>query len=54
MHHLGLEPELRDNVRLTYYPAGHMMYVHPPSRRQLKEDIVSFIEWATSGDGYGE
>jgi carboxypeptidase C (cathepsin A) len=54
MHHLGLEPELRDNVRLTYDPAGHMMYVHPPSRRQLKEDIVSFIEWATSGDGYGE
>ncbi len=51
MYHLGLEPELRDNFRLTDYPAGHMMCVHPPSRRQLEQDIVGFIESATSRGG---
>jgi carboxypeptidase C (cathepsin A) len=29
--HMGLDPELRSNVRLTYYEAGHMMYIHRPS-----------------------
>ncbi len=42
--HLGLEPSVRDNVELTYYPAGHMMYVHPPSLEKLKGDVASFIE----------
>lgn len=41
--HLGLEPELRDHVELTYYPAGHMMYVHPPSLEKLKQDVAGFI-----------
>lgn len=44
MDHLGLEPELRDHVHMAYYPAGHMMYIHPPSLEQLRDDIVEFIE----------
>jgi hypothetical protein len=28
VNHLGLEPALRANLRMTYYAAGHMMYVH--------------------------
>ena len=41
--HLGLDPSLRDNVRMGYYEAGHMMYVHDESRRRLAEDVRAFI-----------
>jgi carboxypeptidase C (cathepsin A) len=51
MHHPGLGSELRDKFRLLCHPAGHVRYVHPPSPRQLKEDIVGFVEWATSRGG---
>ncbi|MDX1442502.1 MAG: peptidase S10 [Gammaproteobacteria bacterium] len=43
MDHLGLEPELRDNIEMAYYPAGHMMYIHPPSLEKLNDDIRSYI-----------
>ncbi len=35
---------LKDKVHYTYYEAGHMMYVHEPSRIQFLNDIRSFIE----------
>ena len=41
--HMGLDPEVRQNVQLTYYEAGHMMYVHQPSLRQLAADLRQFI-----------
>ena len=40
--HLNIGPELRGNVRLTWYEAGHMMYLHPPSLLQLKADLDAF------------
>ena len=46
--HLGLDPSLRGNIELTYYEAGHMMYVHAPSRAKLAADIKAFIARATS------
>ncbi len=46
--HLGLEPKLRGNVSLSYYPAGHMMYVHGPSLAALKTDVAAFIAQATA------
>ncbi|HZD24031.1 MAG TPA: peptidase S10 [Acidimicrobiia bacterium] len=42
--HMGLDPEVRENVKLTYYEAGHMMYVHQPSLRQLSADIREFVK----------
>ena len=27
-NHMDLDPEIRDNVTMRYYEAGHMMYVH--------------------------
>src|SRR5207253_1099671 len=30
--HLSLDPTLRGHLSGAYYEAGHMMYVHPPSR----------------------
>jgi carboxypeptidase C (cathepsin A) len=40
--HMAIEPQLRANIRYTYYPAGHMMYIDPASARQLKTDIAAF------------
>jgi carboxypeptidase C (cathepsin A) len=45
--HLGLDPSLAQHVTLTYYEAGHMMYVHMPSLAQLKKDVAVFIQSAT-------
>lgn len=45
--HLGLEEGLRKNIRMSYYDAGHMMYVHLPSLKQMKKDISKFIKDAS-------
>lgn len=45
-NHLGLEPSLRDNITMTYYEAGHMVYVHKPSLVQIKADLVEFMRTA--------
>jgi carboxypeptidase C (cathepsin A) len=42
--HLGLPPSLRGNISMTYYPAGHMMYVHADSLAALSADLGDFIE----------
>ncbi len=47
-NHLGLEPELRGNISMTYYEAGHMMYVHLPSLAALKADLAAFVRSASS------
>jgi carboxypeptidase C (cathepsin A) len=43
---LGLEPELRGHISMSYYEAGHMMYVHMLSFKQLKEELTKFIQTA--------
>ncbi len=42
-NHMDLDPSLRDNITMTYYEAGHMMYIHIPSLAQLKQDMVAFL-----------
>ncbi len=34
---------LKERVKLTYYEAGHMMYLHEPALIQLSQDARSFI-----------
>ena len=34
---------VQDRVHYTYYEAGHMMYVHEPSRIKFLKDIRDFI-----------
>lgn len=46
--HLGLDASLQQNYEMTYYEAGHMMYVHLPSLAQLKEDLARFVKTAVS------
>ena len=45
--HMGLEKSLRDNISMSYYEAGHMMYIHQDSIRRLREDLVHFIQSAS-------
>jgi carboxypeptidase C (cathepsin A) len=42
--HLGLDESLRGNVSMSYYEAGHMMYIHMPALDQLKKDLAAFIQ----------
>jgi carboxypeptidase C (cathepsin A) len=42
--HLLLEKELRSHLQLKYYEAGHMMYIHEPSLKQMKADIAAFYD----------
>ncbi|PRW62174.1 S10 family peptidase [Actinopolyspora mortivallis] len=40
---LAVPDELRDNIEVRYYPAGHMMYVHEPSRIKQSADLAEFV-----------
>lgn len=42
--HMGLDPEVRSNVQMQYYEAGHMMYVHQTSLEKMAEDLRGFVE----------
>ena len=42
-NHLGLDESVRGNVTMGYYEAGHMMYIHIPSLKQMKIDLSGFI-----------
>ncbi|HEY9391257.1 MAG TPA: peptidase S10 [Mycobacteriales bacterium] len=41
--HLDIPPSARANIEVAYYPAGHMMYVHEPSRRRQSSDLARFV-----------
>ncbi|HLV58431.1 MAG TPA: peptidase S10 [Natronosporangium sp.] len=43
MAHLAIPEELRGNIRFRYYPAGHMMYVHEPSRIEQSAHLAEFV-----------
>ena len=41
--HMDITPELRENVSLKMYEAGHMMYIHEPSMAKFKQDLAEFV-----------
>ena len=47
-NHLGLDENLQKNISMEYYDAGHMMYIHMPSLKQLKKDLAMFIKESTN------
>ena len=51
--HLALAPELRENFSMAFYEAGHMMYVHEPSLRELRQDLLEFYQSALTAESAG-
>jgi carboxypeptidase C (cathepsin A) len=47
MNHLELPENLQKNIKLQYYDAGHMMYLHEEDLAKLKSNIGSFLDNAT-------
>ncbi len=43
-HLYGLPAELQKNIKMDYYPAGHMMYLDDQSRAMLHNNIAAFID----------
>ena len=46
LNHMGLPPALRGNVRFSYYPAGHMVYLNPVALKSMKADLARFYDEA--------
>jgi carboxypeptidase C (cathepsin A) len=44
INHLGLDKDLRDNIRIRFYNAGHMMYIDLPSLKKLTADVSLFYK----------
>jgi carboxypeptidase C (cathepsin A) len=45
--HMGLDPSLQNNLTVTYYEAGHMVYIEKNSLAKLKHDAADFVQNAT-------
>jgi carboxypeptidase C (cathepsin A) len=41
--HLAIPPELAGNIEFSYFEAGHMMYVHEPSRLEQSAQLARFV-----------
>jgi carboxypeptidase C (cathepsin A) len=41
--HLEIPAELAGNIEFSYFEAGHMMYVHEPSRLTQAEQLAAFV-----------
>ncbi len=46
VNHLGLRPDLQQNVQLTYYESGHMMYIRMVDLKAFSADALRFIDSA--------
>jgi len=41
--HMELDKDIKANIIMKYYEAGHMMYTHRPSLEQFKRETADFI-----------
>ena len=44
--HMQLDPDLRKNIQVAYYEAGHMMYVRSEDLAKFRRDYLTFIDRA--------
>ena len=44
--HMMLTPELQKNIRFTYYPAGHMVYLNVDALKSMRKDLGEFYSSA--------
>jgi carboxypeptidase C (cathepsin A) len=47
LNQMELDAPLRANLRFTYYPSGHMVYLNPEAHKALKADLDAFYDGAT-------
>lgn len=46
MNHMGITPELHDNIHYYFYDAGHMYYLDINCLEKLKADVTEFMKAA--------
>jgi carboxypeptidase C (cathepsin A) len=51
VRHMGLDPAVRGNVSMTYYEAGHMMYIHRDSLKKFKADFSAWMDGVLESAG---
>lgn len=44
--HMGLPSALKDNIQMTYYESGHMMYIREHDLIKLKDDLAAFFKFS--------
>lgn len=42
--HLGLDKSLQNNITMSYYKAGHMMYIDMDELKKMKADMDSYLD----------
>jgi carboxypeptidase C (cathepsin A) len=48
VHTMNLDPAVRNNVTLSFYGSGHMVYLESASRKKLMSDFGQFVDSALS------
>ena len=43
LNHLGLREDARDKIQVSYFEAGHMMYIHQPSLVRMAAELRAFV-----------
>jgi carboxypeptidase C (cathepsin A) len=46
LNHLGLREAARKNIQVSYFEAGHMMYIHQPSLVRMAAELRAFVRGA--------
>ena len=43
LSHLGVRDRLQANISVSYFEAGHMMYIHAPSLERMAKELRAFV-----------
>jgi carboxypeptidase C (cathepsin A) len=43
LSHLGVRDKLQANISVSYFEAGHMMYIHGPSMERMAKELRAFV-----------
>lgn len=43
-NHLNLDPSLRGNITMSYYDAGHMMYIKEACMPKIRTELINFLD----------
>jgi carboxypeptidase C (cathepsin A) len=50
VHNMNLDPAVRSNIQLSFFGAGHMVYIETASRKKLRTDFEQFVDSALNVD----